>query len=184
MNEPKNGEATDVKDTKAVFTPEELESAKTVIRWIAFDKSNPDDLLPSRGSEFASGWDLKAAESGMITAGGTVAVKCGVGIIMEPPEPWGMCEAQVRSRSGLAMKHSIHVLNSPGTVDNDYRGELVAVLHNAGFNTFHFKRGERIAQLVVQFIPLTRPAPEWVHPEHLEGYETKRGADGFGSTGV
>jgi dUTP pyrophosphatase len=86
-------------------------------------------------------------------------------------------EAQVRPRSGLALKHGITCLNSPGTVDADYRGELKVILVNLGQEAFTIKRGERIAQMVIA--PVTQAA--WEVVETLD--ETARGAGGFGSTG-
>jgi len=86
-------------------------------------------------------------------------------------------EAQVRPRSGLALRHGILIPNAPGTIDADYRGEIQVILMNAGNEGFEIKRGDRIAQLVVA--PVTRP--EWVEVVSLD--ETERGEGGFGHTG-
>ena len=86
-------------------------------------------------------------------------------------------EAQVRARSGLALRHGILIPNAPGTIDADYRGEIQVILMNAGDEGFEIKRGDRIAQLVVA--PVTRP--EWVEVVSLD--ETERGEGGFGHTG-
>lgn len=86
-------------------------------------------------------------------------------------------EAQVRPRSGLALRHGILIPNSPGTIDADYRGEIQVILMNAGSDVFEVERGDRIAQLVVA--PVVRP--EWVEVEDLD--ETERGEGGFGHTG-
>ena len=86
-------------------------------------------------------------------------------------------EAQVRPRSGLALRHGILVPNSPGTIDADYRGEIQVILMNAGTDPFEIERGDRIAQLVVA----TVQQPEWVEVDALD--ETARGEGGFGHTG-
>lgn len=86
-------------------------------------------------------------------------------------------EAQVRPRSGLALRHGILIPNAPGTIDSDYRGEIQVILMNAGDAEFEIERGDRIAQLVVA--PVTRP--EWVEVVSLD--ETGRGEGGFGHTG-
>jgi len=86
-------------------------------------------------------------------------------------------EAQVRPRSGLALRHGILIPNSPGTIDADYRGEIQVILMNAGTESFRVERGDRIAQLVVA--PVVRP--EWVEVESLDS--TERGDGGFGHTG-
>jgi dUTP pyrophosphatase len=99
-------------------------------------------------------------------------VPCGFAIAL--PEGF---EAQVRPRSGLAAKHGVTVLNSPGTIDADYRGEVKVILVNLGDETFEIRRGDRIAQLVVA--PVS--AVEFREVEVLEG--TARGSGGFGSTG-
>lgn len=97
------------------------------------------------------------------------------GIFMEIPAGY---EAQVRPRSGLALKHGITCLNSPGTIDSDYRGEVKVILANVGTEPFTIQRGDRIAQLVVaQYARV-----EWVAATELSTSE--RGAGGFGSTGV
>jgi dUTP pyrophosphatase len=86
-------------------------------------------------------------------------------------------EAQVRPRSGLALRHGILIPNAPGTIDADYRGEIQVILLNAGSEGFEIRRGDRIAQLVVA--PVVRP--EWIEVESLD--ETDRGEGGFGHTG-
>ena len=97
------------------------------------------------------------------------------GLVLQLPPGF---EAQVRPRSGLALRHGITVLNSPGTIDSDYRGELQVLLANPGNNPFVIARGERIAQLVVQRVQQARLV------EVAELSSTLRGAGGFGSTGV
>ena len=128
--------------------------------------------LPSYASDGAAGLDLVAAEDFRLAPGARHAVATGFAIAIPPGY-----EVQVRPRSGLALKHGITCLNTPGTIDCDYRGEVKVILANLGTEPFEVKRGERIAQLV--------PAPvlraEFVEVENLD--ETSRGAGGFGSTG-
>lgn len=135
-----------------------------------------DDLpLPEAMTAGASGFDLRAAVKEPVTLypGERKLIPTGIAIAM----PEGV-EAQVRPRSGLALKHWITVLNTPGTIDADYRGEIGVILINLGFEPFTVKRGDRIAQLVFQVVPRV----ELVEVEELPPSE--RGTGGFGSTGV
>lgn len=132
---------------------------------------------PAYESAGAAGMDLRAA----LPAGAVLDLAPGARELV----PTGLClqlpdgfEAQVRPRSGLAAKHGVTVLNAPGTVDSDYRGEVKVMLINHGHETFAIARGDRIAQLVVA--PVTRA----VMVEALTLGQTARGAGGFGSTGV
>jgi dUTP pyrophosphatase len=128
--------------------------------------------LPARATDHAAGLDVVAAEDVTLAPGQRHAVATGFAIAI----PHGH-EVQVRPRSGLALKHGITCLNTPGTIDSDYRGEVKVILANLGAEPFHVRRGERIAQLV--------PAPvlkaEFREVEALS--ETDRGTGGFGSTG-
>ena len=128
--------------------------------------------LPAYASEDAAGLDVSAAEELVLQPGERHAVATGFAI--EIPHGY---EVQVRPRSGLAIKHGITCLNTPGTIDSDYRGEVKVILVNLGHEPFPVRRGERIAQLV--------PAPvlraNFVEAEQLG--ETARGQGGFGSTG-
>ena len=126
--------------------------------------------LPAYGSEHAVGLDVVAAESLTLEPGGRHAVATGLAIAI----PHGF-EVQVRSRSGLAVRHGITCLT--GTIDSDYRGEVKVVLANLGGEPFEVVRGERIAQLVPAPVLRARFA------EVAELDETKRGEGGFGSTG-
>ncbi|MGE0096630.1 MAG: dUTP diphosphatase [Alphaproteobacteria bacterium] len=138
--------------------------------------SHAADLpLPSYATALAAGMDLCAAvdKDVVIAPGDRVAVPTGYMIAL--PEGY---EAQVRPRSGLALKHGITLPNSPGTIDADYRGEVAVIVLNAGREAFTVTRGMRIAQMVVA--PVTRVA--WREVETLG--ETARGAGGFGSTGT
>lgn len=131
--------------------------------------------LPAYATGDSAGMDLHAAVDGTveIAPGARALVPTGLAIAL----PAGF-EAQVRPRSGLAARHGVTVLNSPGTIDADYRGEIVAVLINHGQEAFAVARGMRIAQLVVA--PVARVA--WDERARLP--ESGRGAAGFGSTGT
>ncbi|MFO0993831.1 MAG: dUTP diphosphatase [Hyphomicrobiales bacterium] len=129
--------------------------------------------LPAYESEGAAGLDLRAAEACEIAAGGRALVPTGLTIALSPG-----FEGQVRPRSGLAIKHGVTVLNAPGTIDSDYRGEVKIILVNFGNGPFRIARGDRIAQLIVA--PVTRV--EIAEVESLD--ETVRGEGGFGSSGV
>ena len=128
--------------------------------------------LPDYSSEHAAGLDVTSAEALVLKPGERHPVATGFAI--EIPHGY---EVQVRPRSGLALKHGITCLNTPGTIDSDYRGEVKVILANLGQEPFEIRRGDRIAQLV--------PAPvlraRFVEVETLA--ETARGAGGFGSTG-
>ena len=130
--------------------------------------------LPSYATEGAAGMDLLAAVTAPLTIppGGRALVPTGLRIAL----PHGH-ELQVRPRSGLALKHGITVPNTPGTVDEDYRGELQVIVLNAGAEPFTVERGMRIAQAVVA--PVTRAS--WREVDTLP--DTSRGTGGFGSTG-
>jgi dUTP pyrophosphatase len=128
--------------------------------------------LPVRATENASCFDVHADMDGTIAPGERVLVKTGLSVAVPPG-----FEVQVRSRSGLALKHGVAVLNSPGTVDADYRGEVGVILINHGREPFAFKQGERIAQIGVYRVELCAAVEVAV----LEA--TARGAGGFGHTG-
>jgi dUTP pyrophosphatase len=128
--------------------------------------------LPDYATSGAAGMDVVAAESLTLAPGARAAVATGFAIAI--PEGF---EVQVRPRSGLALKHGITCLNTPGTIDSDYRGEVKVILANLGSEPFEIVRGERIAQLVPA--PVQRAAFREV--EDLDS--TSRGEGGFGSTG-
>ncbi len=127
---------------------------------------------PAYATHGAAGLDVVAAEDLKLAPGQRCAVATGFSIAIPPGY-----EMQVRPRSGLALKHGITCLNTPGTIDEDYRGEVKVILANLGSEPFEVRRGERIAQLV--------PAPvlKAQFREVAELSETGRGAGGFGSTG-
>jgi len=135
-----------------------------------------EDLpLPAYETEHASGMDLRAAltQPLILAPGDRAAVPTGLRIALPPG-----FEAQVRPRSGLALKHGISMVNAPGTIDADYRGEIRVILINLGRESFTIKRGDRIAQLVIA--PVLRAA--WRPVDTLD--DTCRGDGGFGHTGV
>ena len=148
-----------------------------------FDDLTDTAMLPSYGSEEAAGMDLCAdlygmeAPADMFSIGPNrhALIKCGFAMAL----PKGF-EAQVRPRSGLALKHGITVLNSPGTIDSDYRGEVGVILYNASGNVFTIRHGDRIAQMVIA----RHERPEIIDVGVEELSETVRGIGGFGSTGV
>lgn len=129
--------------------------------------------LPDYTTSGAAGMDVCAAESLNLRVGKRHAVATGFAFAI--PEGY---EVQVRPRSGLALKHGITCLNTPGTIDSDYRGEVKVILANLGEDDFQITKGDRIAQLVVS--PVTHAAMLEVD----EINETARGTGGFGSTGV
>lgn len=132
--------------------------------------------LPRQQTAGAAGADLLAAlgisEVVTMPPGGRAIVPCGFAMALPPGY-----EAQVRPRSGLAAKHGVTVLNTPGTIDADYRGEIKVILINHGDEAFTIRRGDRIAQMVVA--PVS--AVNFAERETLD--DTERGAGGFGSTG-
>jgi len=136
---------------------------------------NEDVQLPRKMSELASGFDLHAAVEEPVTLqpGERKLIPTGIAISM-PPE----LEAQIRPRSGLAFKHGITCLNTPGTIDADYRGEIKVLLINLGQAPFTIERNERIAQMVFQVVPQV----QFELVDELS--ETERGAGGFGHTGT
>ncbi|HEQ79272.1 MAG TPA: dUTP diphosphatase [Euryarchaeota archaeon] len=140
---------------------------------IRLKKIHPNAELPKRATSGSSGFDLKSVEDADIPSGGWSVIRTG--LVMEMRT--GL-EAQIRSRSGLAAKKGLFVLNSPGTIDSDYRGEICVILANISKETGHIKRGDRIAQMVISRVE--QPVFELV--SELE--DTQRGEGGFGSTGT
>ncbi len=128
--------------------------------------------LPAYATDGAAGMDVVAAEALTIAPGNRAAVATGFAIAI----PNGY-EVQVRPRSGLALKHGVTCLNTPGTIDSDYRGEVKVILANLGAEPFSISRGDRIAQLV------PAPVQRAVLDEVLSLDDTIRGTGGFGSTG-
>ncbi|MCR4292087.1 MAG: dUTP diphosphatase [Candidatus Kuenenia sp.] len=138
-------------------------------------KQGTDDLpLPQYMSDAASGMDLYAAVESDLTLKHSEIKLVPTGLYIELPFGY---EAQLRPRSGLALKHGLTLLNTPGTIDSDYRGEIGIILCNFGKEPFVVKRGLRIAQMVIQ--PVVRA--ELIEVDQLE--ESNRGEGGFGHTG-
>ena len=130
--------------------------------------------VPAYATELSAGMDLRADLESPITLGPLERALVPTGLFIALPPG---SEAQVRPRSGLAAKHGITVLNTPGTIDADYRGEIKVILVNLSNTPFEIVPGERIAQMVVA----RHERVEWVETDSLD--ETARGAGGFGSTG-
>jgi len=136
---------------------------------------NEDLPLPKYMSDGASGMDMYAAVTDIEIIPPREVAMIPVGIRIALPEGF---EAQVRPRSGLAAKHGIGILNSPGTIDSDYRGEIKIIMFNFGKESFAINRGDRIAQMII-----TRVARAvLIEQDDLE--DTQRGSGGFGHTGV
>lgn len=140
---------------------------------LKFRRIHPDAVLPAYAHPSDAGMDLRSVADAVIPRGGRALVPTGLVVLLPPGY-----EAQVRPRSGLALKHGVTVLNAPGTVDSGYRGEIGVILANFGADDFAVKKGDKIAQLVIA--PVTQPQVE----ETDAVDETDRGAGGFGSTGV
>lgn len=140
---------------------------------LRFRKIHPDAVLPAYAHPDDAGMDIRSVESLTVPPRSRALVKTG--LVMMLPEGY---EAQVRPRSGLALKHGVTVLNTPGTIDAGYRGEVGVILFNSSDVPFPVAVGDRIAQVVVA--PVTHAKIE----ETTETDETGRGEGGFGSTGV
>ena len=131
--------------------------------------------LPAYATDLSAGLDLRANLSEPVTLGPLERKLIPTGLYIELPAGF---EAQIRPRSGLALKKGITVLNSPGTIDADYRGEIGVILINLSQEDFTVNDGERIAQMVIA----RHEQAEWIQVETLD--ETQRGAGGFGHSGI
>lgn len=138
-------------------------------------RRHPRAVMPARASDEASCFDLCACVDRPVAIGPLKVEAIPVGIALAMPPGW---EAQIRPRSGLAMKERITVLNTPGTIDRDYTGEIQVILMNLGPSFFLVKPGDRIAQIKFQFCPTCELVEQDAAPE------TDRGDAGFGSTGI
>jgi dUTP pyrophosphatase len=143
-----------------------------------FREPHAEDLpLPEYATEGASGLDLSAAVLEPITLAPGARAAIPTGIRIAVPDGW---EAQVRPRSGLALRQGLGMVNAPGTIDSDYRGEISVILINLGEQPIILRRGDRVAQLV--FAPVTRISWQVVTSDDLSA--TVRGSGGFGHTGI
>ncbi|MCP4643358.1 MAG: dUTP diphosphatase [bacterium] len=141
---------------------------------ITRDPGCEDIPLPAYETEHAAGMDIRASVTEPLTLAPGERALVPTGLRIALPEGY---EAQIRPRSGLAIKHGISLLNSPGTIDADYRGEIRIIMANLGQEPFTIDRGDRIAQMIVA--PVTRV--QWRVADSLD--ETDRGEGGFGHTG-
>ena len=131
--------------------------------------------MPERASAGSAGHDLRAAVDEPLVLEPAARALVPTGLILEIPPGW---EGQVRPRSGLALRHGVTLVNTPGTIDSDYRGEVKVLMINLGDEAFRVERGARIAQIVFA------PVAQVVIDERIELGETDRSVGGFGSTGV
>ena len=139
---------------------------------LRFKRIHPDAVLPAYAHPSDAGMDVRSVADIAIPPGGRALVPTGLVAIIPP-----MYEIQVRPRSGLALKHGVTVLNTPGTIDSGYRGEIGVILANFGDKEFSVSKGDKVAQLV--FVPVVQPEIE--ETDTID--DTDRGAGGFGSTG-
>jgi dUTP pyrophosphatase len=152
------------------------DSAATTIEVLVQRLAHAGDVpLPELATAGSAGADVRAAvvQATELAPGERAAIPTGLALAV----PRGF-EVQVRPRSGLALRHGVTVANAPGTIDSDYRGEVMVILVNLGSEPFTIRRGDRIAQFVVA------PVQRAVFSERAELPATDRGAGGFGSTGV
>ncbi len=131
--------------------------------------------LPAYATPLSAGMDLRAGITGPVVLKPLERTLVPTGLFIELPQGY---EAQIRPRSGLAAKHGISIVNSPGTIDADYRGEIKVILVNLSAEDFTLQPGERIAQMVVA----QHARVEWIEVKNLS--DSERGTGGFGSTGV
>ena len=139
---------------------------------IKLKRLNDDAVLPDKAYDDAAGYDLYSVEEKVIESGGFSGIKTGWSIQLPP-----RTEAQIRPKSGLAIRHGVTVLNAPGTIDPDYRGEIIVILINHGADAFVVEKGSKIAQMVISELCDTRLSTV----DELD--ETSRDARGFGSSG-
>lgn len=137
--------------------------------------NNSQFALPQYATPYSAGMDIRANTTGPIVIKPLERILVPTGLHIELPEGY---EAQIRPRSGLAIKHGIGLVNSPGTIDADYRGEIRIIVVNLSNQEYTLQPGERIAQMIVAKYQKVK----WVESDSLE--ESQRGQGGFGSTGV
>lgn len=159
-------------DQMQINNPESFTGGKIPIKFIN-ESSNKNPVYAKEGD---SGFDLRSNENGMLKPLERMLVSTG--LFFELPDGY---ELQVRPRSGLAAKHGVTVLNSPGTVDTGYRGEIKVILVNLSNDTFSFEKGERIAQAVIAS-RVSSDFGELIEVTNIT--DSERGSTGFGSTGT
>ena len=150
-------------------------------RFIFAKKLNSEAILPKKAHKTDAGHDLFSIEKVEIPAGEAKLIKTGISLLL-PQDT----EAQIRPRSGLALKHSITVLNSPGTIDQEYRGEIGVILINHGKEKFCVEKHMKIAQMVIKpvlQVDLYDIDESEISVQEIEYMKTERGTGGFGSTG-
>lgn len=140
---------------------------------LRFKRIHPDAVLPAYAHPSDAGMDVRSVEDVTLAPGKRALVHTGLVMLLPP-----MYEAQVRPRSGLALKNGVTVLNTPGTIDSGYRGEIGVILVNLGNEPFCVRKGDKVAQIVVA--PVTQP--EIAETDEVD--VTDRGNGGFGSTGL
>jgi dUTP pyrophosphatase len=145
-----------------------IRSVKIVLR--------DENCMPTKGHEDDAGWDLRSMNEYEVQPNEQVLVDTGINILL-PNEAGWIYEAQIRPRSGLALKKGITVTNSPGTIDQSYTGNVGVIIRNEGKEVFKINKYDRIAQMVINRLPLV----EFIKVDSLES--TTRGDGGFGSTG-
>jgi len=150
-----------------------INQRKNIVMIVKIKKLTKNAIVPSFAHFGDAGADLRSTHNIVIPAGCTELVHTGIAIELEP-----FTEAQIRPRSGLAAKNGITVLNSPGTVDFGYTGEINVLLHNTSMEDFQVKKDMRLAQMVITELPKV----EFVEVDELS--DTERGDGGFGSTGL
>lgn len=149
--------------------------SQLTIRIARVSSSTSDIPLPKYATEGSAGMDIYAVVADQVTLQPGETALIPTGFSVEIPQGY---EAQIRPRSGLAIKHQVGILNAPGTIDSDYRGEVKIVLSNFGKNDFTVKRGDRIAQMIIG----NYTKVVWNEVDALD--TTMRGAGGFGHTGT
>ena len=143
---------------------------------VKIKRLHPDAIIPRYATAGSSGFDLHTIDEGVLLPGERALLRTGLAFEIPPGY-----EMQIRPRSGLAFKHGISVVNSPGTIDSDYRGDVGVILINHGHHPFRIEKGDRIAQAVIQRVPDV----ELIEVDADESLsETERGEGGFGSTGI
>ena len=154
-----------------------FQDKETSMSYIKYELMTDNAKLPTKGTELATGYDLYSIEDLVLDIGERRGVRTGLKFDMSA---LANIDLQVRSRSGLALNHGVVVLNSPGTIDRDYRGEIIVILINHGDFPYMIKVGDKIAQLVLGYY---LPSVLMLPTEEVSA-DTPRGSGGFGSTGT